>query len=282
MATELSFRQRACALAAALLLAHTPLHSRQSEPSAVNGDASGFRRAPQPLKSEAARELLTSLGIAEHTDQRLSAVVNDLMHRRDRRLIPFWQEKYEEATAHEDTLMPASVLVFLGADDPKYWSLLYGEAKAAVESGMPAREEMADLPFEHPELKTWREERGLTNEQRAELVWQQMSTMIAFGAAVDPRAFDLLVDCVLGPNQYLYLPCMQGLARLQDKRAIEPMITALGRMSVEAADGGVRFLLYFDDARAQKAAELFAKDKEQLELWRKTVAEQGLRGLYGY
>ena len=282
MATELSLRQRVGALSAALFLAVAPLHGREGEPSAVNGDASGFRRAPQPLKSEAARELLTSLSIAEHTDRMLSAVVNELMLQRDRRLIPFWHEKYEQATAREDKLMPAALLVFLGADDPKYWSLLYGEAKAAVESGMPVREEMADLPYEHLELKTWREERGLTNEERAELLWQQMLTMIAFGAAVEPRAFDLLVDCVLGPNEFLYLPCMQGLARLQDKRAIEPMITAIGRMSVGAADWGAEYLLYFDDARAQKAAELFARDKEHLERWRKKVAEQGLRGLYGY
>lgn len=247
----------------------------------VDGYASEFRITPQPLKSEVARELLTSLGVAEHTDQRLNAVVNELMPRRDRRLIPLWQEQYEKATVHEDKLMPASLLVFLGAGDPKFWNYLYGEARSAVESGMPARAEIAELIEEPSDLRAWREQRGLTAQQAADLRMRQIITMIALGAAVDVRAFDLLVACLAGPNHFLYPPCMQGLARLQDKRAIEPIISALERVDTRTASGAAWFLLYFDDPRAQETAEQFIVDEKLLLAYRKKAAE-GVQEIYGY
>ncbi len=258
--------------ALAVVLAMVPVPQGDEAPKAP----------PSRLASAAGRQLLDSLGIPEHSSERLNAVVNELLPLRDRRLIPLRQEGYEKAPSYVEKLMFAAQLVFLGAEDPQYWNYLYREAKAAVESGMPARAEMAGLSEEHPELKAWREQGGLTGKQAEELLSRQLITMIAIGSAADQRAFDLLVDCLFAPNQFLFLPCMKGLARLQDKRAIEPMISALGRLDNDTADGGVRYLLHFDDPRAQEAAKRFAKDKEHFELWRKTVAEEGVTGLYGY
>lgn len=260
------------ALAAVLLVAAAPAQGQESEEPA--------RLAPRPLTSEAGRTLLESLGISEHTDRRLNKIVNELLPRRDPRLIPLLQEGYETAQTPSAKLHDAAQLVYLGAEDPRYWNFLYGEARAAVEAGMPAREEMAGLAEEHPELKAWREQRGVTGRQAEELLERYGLALTALSAAIDSRAFNLFVDCLAGPNHFLYIPCMQGLTRLQDKRGIEPIISALERLDAKTA-GAAWVLLFFDDLRAQEAAERFITDEELLTSYRKRAA-RGLRATFGY
>ena len=271
---DLPMTQTHLAIIAAMSIAISPLVGQETE-------RSPSEPVSQTLTSVAARRLLSSLGVTEYTYRQLNKVVNELLPRRDRRLIPLLQEGYETAPSYVEKLHDAAQLVFLGAADPKYWNYLYGEATAAVESGMPARAEIAELTEEPPDLKAWREQRGLTTQQAAELRMRQIVTMITLGAAADARAFDLLVGCLSGPNHFLYPPCMQGLARLQDKRAIDPIISALERVDTSTASGAAWFLLYFDEPRAQEAAARYIIDEKLLLAYRKKVAE-GVEGLYGY
>lgn len=68
----------------------------------------------------------------------------------------------------------------------------------------------------------------------------------------------------------------KGLAKLQDPRAIPALIDA-GRQNPGEARGGTDALLFFDDPKAQAAAEELSDDKKILEGLRSEIKKQGLK-----
>lgn len=101
-------------------------------------------------------------------------------------------------------------------------------------------------------------------------------------AAGDPRAFDLLIKGLHSKNVMISGLAAEGLAKLQDARAIDEIIAAYHRAPVESRDVIARALLFFPDSRAQSAADRFIKNKEALEIWRKEAESKGPKALFGY
>jgi hypothetical protein len=77
----------------------------------------------------------------------------------------------------------------------------------------------------------------------------------------------------------------QGLARLQDVRAVEQIIAVARHQGREAKDTMAAYLLYFPDARAQAAAEELLDDKRVagkriVDTARHQVETEGIKGLF--
>jgi hypothetical protein len=72
------------------------------------------------------------------------------------------------------------------------------------------------------------------------------------------------------------------LARLQDQRAIQPIIRAGRRAPKAARDLFGTALVFFDDPEAQAAAEELIQDKRLLEAARERAKTRGPRGLFGF
>jgi hypothetical protein len=67
----------------------------------------------------------------------------------------------------------------------------------------------------------------------------------------------------------------RGLAKLQDKESVPLIIKACKNANPEMVSFLARSLVFFDDPRAQEAAEMFISNKKSLEELRRRIREKG-------
>jgi len=73
----------------------------------------------------------------------------------------------------------------------------------------------------------------------------------------------------------------QGPARLQDARAVRPLIEASRRVPAEIGETIGTALVFFNDPDAQAAAERSIPDKAVLNAWRERPLE-GAKAIFGF
>jgi hypothetical protein len=210
----------------------------------------------------------------------------------------------------------ASVLITLGVTDRVYFDYLVSEAKKGLDNPMPwptAYDEHGRIRESvTPEFTAWCKKHGVdANDPKlaayrasdpAFLEWAMKrhlnlnNTRYAayyeipipwydLAAARDPRAYDLLVQGLHSRNLMIAWAAAKGLARLQDLKAIDELIATGRRVPGEARAGIMEALLYFDDPKAQAAAEELSDvldDKHHFELMRENARKKGVKGLFPY
>jgi HEAT repeat protein len=147
----------------------------------------------------------------------------------------------------------ASALISLGDKDDIYWdfllrletSLLAGEVSSAVKSDSQGK------PIEWPSSdEAWAKQDREFNE---------MMTFVEIVAATrDPRGIRLLRRALSSPNSETQNIAASGLARAQDKDSVPLIIDVCKNAPPDVASViAANALVYFDDPRAQSAADQY-------------------------
>jgi hypothetical protein len=168
-------------------------------------------------------------------------------------------------------LVIAGALVKLGDQDPVYWGFLAEEARTAVENDAPPvfqldSEGKVDQRGFSPEFIAWARARDLDPPAAAQAQTLELPGNFLYLAETgDPRGRELLRRGLKSSNFTIQSIAARGLAKLHDKDAIPLIVEVCGKMTGERASYIARALLFFDDPRAQSAAEGFISDKQVLE-----------------
>jgi HEAT repeat protein len=210
----------------------------------------------------------------------------------------------------------ASILITLGIKDRIYFDYLVQEAKKGLNNDMPwpsAYDERGRLNKDvTPAFIAWCKKNGIdpndphvASYRAADPAWLEWcmkrhlnlnnSRYAAYyeipdgwydlAAARDPRAYDLLIEGLHSHNLMIAATAAKGLARLQDPRAIDELITTGHRVPGEARYGIAEALLYFSDPKAQAAAEELSdvlEDKKLFDYKRAEAKAKGVKGLFPY
>ena len=182
----------------------------------------------------------------------------------------------------------ASILMSIGVKDKIYFDYLTDAAKKALNNDMPwptLYDEHGDIIEKgaSPAFLEWCRKHGVSpNEARSYAYYEIPNPWYYLAAAGDPRAYDLLIEGLHSHNLMIAGTAAQGLAKLQDPRAI-PELIATGRgVPGEARFASGQALLYFSDPRAQAAANELITDKNLLERERHEAQTKGVKGLFHY
>src|SRR5258708_27713850 len=111
------------------------------------------------------------------------------------------------------------------------------------------------------------------------------NAVYSLAAANDRRAYDLFIRSLHAHNLMTVANAALGLARLQDVRAVDELLSVGRHSAGEALVAIIESLVYFQNAKAEAAiAELVellpATDRGVLEAFRREAADHGGRGLF--
>jgi hypothetical protein len=184
--------------------------------------------------------------------------------------IPALKEQFAHSVdaSHKDDLDPgnkeeiASALVRLGEKDEIYWDFLVKQATEAVDSDAPFPREfnsqgkMIDDHFSSAFLQ-WAKQHSLSPGDAGEMVVYRLpGKLLMLAETGDPRGIALLRRAMSSPNYMIQVMAAKGLAKLQDKDSIPLIIAACGN-SPWAAPAIAEALVFFDDPKAQAAADVY-------------------------
>ena len=157
----------------------------------------------------------------------------------------------------------ASALVRLGDNNNVYWNYLVEQATEAIHSDLP-------LPIAYdsngtplrgqmpPELIAWANAHNVSPESAGESALFLLPGKMTFLASTgDPRGVPLLRQALQSPNSLIVAMAAKGLALIQDKPSIPLIIAACKRPYPDESETIAQSLIYFDDADAQSAADLY-------------------------
>ncbi len=213
--------------------------------------------------------------------------VEELLWREDAGAVPALREALRRVSDRFMKLRVAAALVRLGDPERSYWEFVVREASLAVDSDVPS-------PLAHDaqgrtirgkfskEFLDWCTAKKVDCNAAADeaLMWLP-SYVLVLGTTADPRGFDILMRGLASKNHLIVANAAMGLARLQDRRAIRPIIEAARRAPSEAQSSIAEALVFFDDPEAQKAADELIPKRAVLESLRKR-ALKGPKAVFGF
>lgn len=177
----------------------------------------------------------------------------------------------------------ASALVRLGSKEEGYWQFLLEYALKALENDAPPiflTDASGRIMRGHgkfsPAFEAWAKAKGLDPNLAAQA--QLYEYPLYFGHLAktgDPRGRSVLRRGLVSQNYTIQALSAKGLAKMADSDAIPLIIEACRRTHKEVAPLIARALVFFDDPRAQKAAEEFIHDKSFLQEMRRRAQQQG-------
>jgi hypothetical protein len=192
----------------------------------------------------------------------------------------------KQFAVNKDTYLKAaiaSVLVRLGAREATYWDFLAKHARAAVENDAPSiflLDSQGNIlrgrgKFS-PEFTEWAKAHKLDATSAAQAQVYELPGYVTFlGMTGDHRAQPLLRRGLASHNALIQSMAAKGLAKLQDKNSIPLIIDACSKTQKDLAALIAPSLVFFDDLRAQSAAEKFILNKQTLEDLRRRSHEKG-------
>jgi len=155
----------------------------------------------------------------------------------------------------------ASALYRLGDKDGAYWEFMLAQAKDAARSTAPypyAYDAQGKMQRSYsPEFIAWAKAWGVTPENAEAATWEDYRSVLLVATAGDRRALPVLRQALKSPNSLIASVAAKGLAQLQDRESVAAIIKACERAPADAAALIASALVYFDDARAQSAADQF-------------------------
>lgn len=185
----------------------------------------------------------------------------------------------------------ASLLVSLGEKDPIYFDYLKQHAEQSLKNDMPwpnlydehGNKRSKTIDTLNPEFLRWCKEHHQDPASTFEAAYYEIPVPWYYLAASDDaRAYPLLVQGLHSHNFMIQVWASWGLAKLQDPRAIDEIISAVRRAPGETHDSIARALLHFPDPKAQAAADNLFVNKDYLEALRKEIKQKGLKDLFPY
>ncbi len=192
----------------------------------------------------------------------------------------------KQFAVNKDTYLKAAVasgLVRLGAREPTYWDFLAKHARTAVENDAPSfflLDSQGNIVRSRgklaPEFQAWAKAHSLDPAEAAQAQVYELPGYVAFiGMTGDQRGRPLLRRGLASHNFLIQSTVAKGLAKLQDKDSIPLIVEACKKAPTGMASVIARALVFFDDPRAQSAAEKFILNKQMLEDLRRRSREKG-------
>ena len=177
--------------------------------------------------------------------------------------IPALKEQFALNQDADSKAKIASALVRLGDKDEIYWNYLIEQATEAIHSSLP-------LPAVYdsrgalvrgqvsPEFIAWAKAHNVSPESAGEDAAYGLPGKVAMlGETGDPRGVPLLRQALQSPNFLIAAMAAKSLALIQDKGSIPLIIEASRKAPSDAAVAIADSLIYFDDAEAQRGADLY-------------------------
>jgi hypothetical protein len=235
--------------------------------------------APASQPTTAARPQLHS----SRVDELFKALANG-----DRTVVPELNGAFNHVADPEEKGIIASFLLSSGISDSRYFEYLASRARAALEHPVPspllfdAQGNLVKGKF-NPRYLSWCKKRRIAPDSFAyKALYGPAGEVYSLAASGDPRGFDLLLEALRSDNYVLAAIAAKGLAKIHDSKAIDPLIEACKKAPPDGAEAIAWGLVYFDDPKAQTAAEKFFVHKSALDAVRQDAKVQGLKGLFGY
>lgn len=244
-------------------------------PSTMLGQAIDSPPVPDEQKPEYQLQTLLLKVRNSHYDPLISAQAT-----------PALRQAFDNAT---DTLTKenvASVLMTIGQKDDIYWNTLSKRAQEIVDSQAPD-------PFVYdaqgrgvrgvisPDFLQWAKDNNISKEETESEALGSFAGELSLTASIgDPRGLPILRKGLSSPNYAVRAMAAFGLAVLQDRDSIPLIIDAAKQAPFDAQWFIARFLLAFNDPKAQAAAEELITDKKVLEADKQLARAKGARGLW--
>lgn len=189
----------------------------------------------------------------------------------ERPAIPMLKEQFIKSQDPNSRMKIAAALDRLREKDESYWNYMVQQVTPVIDSPDPklydaqgkwVRDQLS------PEYLKWAKDHNLPFDP----VYQLPVTVLLFGETGDPRGVPLLRRGLLSRNYFIQAFAARGLAVAQDKDSIPLIIEACEqRFSDEVATIIARYLLYFDDPRAEAAFDKY-EPKEDAKMYRDAKA----------
>jgi hypothetical protein len=215
------------------------------------------------------------------------ATLVQLVKHRAVQAIPVMKEQFaaQSATLLKEAL--SSALVRLGEKEPAYWEFLLIHASAAAVSDAPFPAILRDAQGKpvrgkySPEFLRWARTHNAAPDEAAQAQMSEHPIAMGFLAMTgDPRGRSVLRTAMSSHNPFVQIRAARGLARLQDTDSIPLIIEACQKAPQDVAALVAQSLVFFNDPRAQNAAEKFIPDRQLLEELRKLSREKGVNAIF--
>lgn len=173
------------------------------------------------------------------------------------------QEKNDPSARHWAALNKAhiaSALIRLRGKDDRYWNYLVEQANLVLNSDppFPSNTDSQGKSLPSPEFDNWVKSHNLDPGLAAEdAMLVSPSYILLLAETGDPRAVPLLHRALLARNYLIQAYAASGLAKLQDRNSIPLIIQACKTDPPDASAAIAQSLLYFNDPKAQAAAEKY-------------------------
>ncbi len=180
----------------------------------------------------------------------------------------------------------ASVLMNIGQKDEIYWSTLSKRAQEIVDSLAPDplvynADGKSVRGVISPEFLQWAKDNNIPRDQAVSEHLGLFSVELSFMAMTgDLRGLSILRKGLSSPNYGVRATAAQGLALLQDKDSIPQLIENARQAPSEIQSYLAQPLIFFDDPKAQAAADELITDKKILEDIKQRAKAKGARGLW--
>jgi hypothetical protein len=202
-------------------------------------------------------------GAIERVKQGDTGLLEKIVEARATRAVPILKEQFTKSQDPDAKAHIASVLIRLGEKDTLYWDYVVQQAAGAVKSDPP-------LPTMYdsggkvmrgqtsPEFSAWVKAHDVSAEAASEDAAFVIPAKVYYLAATrDPRGVPLLRQALQSRNVLIAAVAAKGLAAAGDNESIPLIIEACKRAPSDSAVAIAESLIFFDDVRAQDAADLY-------------------------
>lgn len=199
--------------------------------------------------------------------------------------IPVLKQQFDAISDTHNKEAIASALVRLGDKEEIYWDFLVKQSKRALENDAPfptlfdssGRTVKGQLS---PEFEAWAKANKLSPTEAAyNQVYVIPGDFYYLAKTGDSRGRVLLRTAMSSRNYMVQITAAKGLAKLKDNDSIPLIIQNCEKAPSEVAGAIAWALPFFDDPRAQRAAERFITNQKILDDLRKLKHENGDKGI---
>ena len=188
-----------------------------------------------------------------------------LRHTQDKSALPSLEKTFDAQDDELLKLKTASVLVYLGDADPKYWSYLAMRAQEGVDSSAPdptgvaadGTPNAANTPS--PAFIRWSESQGQTSEyELAQIDIVDSAAVSQLGDTGDLRAVPILRRGLTSNVYLIQVQSAIGLAALHDEDSVQAIVSLCEKDPTEVRKAlAAGALVYFESAVAQAAVDRY-------------------------
>jgi hypothetical protein len=266
-----------------LLIAPAMYSQGQAPPVSAQGQTQAQTVAPLPhISQEQVDEVIRHVKSGDFDPMELLLLVQSGAPEG----VPILKEQFTVSTTPiHIRVIVASYLVRIGERDPVYWDFLFTKAKDVAESDAPDPKQYDSegkaVPGQlSPEFVEWANAHGLSpNDAAVAQTYELPGILLLLAKTGDLRGLGLLRRGLASRNYLTETMAAYGLAILRDRESIPLIIEACRKAPKDAAFAIAWALVFFDDPKAQTAAEEFIANKQLLEELRKMIREKGIDGI---